>query len=81
MQRFLNDEKPESICASLGRSKAWLYKWVERHIADDNSWSESQSKRPLSVTSRTSKEIEEIVKMVRLNLYNRDLFCGAQAIL
>ena len=27
------------------------------------------------------KEIEEIVKMVRLNLYNRDLFSGAQAIL
>jgi putative transposase len=81
VQRFLNDEKPESICASLGRSKAWLYKWVERHIADDNSWSESQSKRPLRVTSRTPKEIEEIVKMVRLNLYNRDLFCGAQAIL
>jgi transposase InsO family protein len=81
VQRFLNNEKPESICASLGRSKAWLYKWVERHIADDNSWSESQSKRPLRVTSRTPKEIEEIVKMVRLNLYNRDLFCGAQAIL
>ena len=68
MQRFLNDEKPESICASLDRSKAWLYKWIERHIADDNSWSESQSRRPLSVTSRTPKEIEEIVKMVHLNL-------------
>ena len=80
VQRFLNGEKPESICASLCRSKAWLYKWVERHIADDNSWSESQSRRPLSVTSRTPKEIEEIVKMVRLNLYNRDLFCGTQAI-
>ena len=78
---FSTTRKPESICASLGRSKACLYKWVERHIADDNSWSESQSKRPLRVTSRTPKEIEEIVKMVRLNLYNRDLFCGAQAIL
>jgi putative transposase len=28
----------------------------------------------------TPAEIEEIVKMVRLNLYNQDLFCGAQAI-
>ena len=26
-------------------------------------------------------EIEEVVKLVRLNLYSRDLFCGAQAIL
>ena len=80
VQRFLVGEKPESICASLGRSKAWLYKWVERHIANDSSWSESWSRRPLTVSSRTPKEVEEIVKMVRLNLYNRDLFCGAQAI-
>jgi transposase InsO family protein len=29
---------------------------------------------------RTAAEIEEIIKMVRLNLYNQDLFCGAQAI-
>jgi len=80
VQRFLVGEKPESICASLGRSKAWLYKWVERHIANDSSWSESWSRRPLTVSSRIPKEVEEIVKMVRLNLYNRDLFCGAQAI-
>src|ERR1035438_267650 len=81
VQRFLNGEKPESICASLGRSRAWLYKWVERHIEDDDSWNEAKSRRPLSITNRTPKEIEEIVKLVRLNLYNRDLFCGAQAIL
>lgn len=81
VQRFLNGEKSESICASLGRSKSWLYKWVERHLEDDGSWNENRSRRPLNVTSRTPKEIEEIVKMVRLNLYNHDLFCGAQAIL
>ncbi len=28
----------------------------------------------------TKKEIEEIVKMVRLELYNSGLFCGAKAI-
>ncbi len=31
-------------------------------------------------TAYTKKEIEEIVKMVRLELYNRDLFCGPKAI-
>jgi len=81
VQRFLDGEKPESICASLGRSKAWLYKWVERRLLDDDFWSEERSRRPLNVVNRTPNEIEEIVKMVRLNLYNRDLFCGAQAIL
>lgn len=31
-------------------------------------------------TAYTKKESEEIVKMVRLELYNRGLFCGAKAI-
>lgn len=81
VQRFLSGEKPEAICASLRRSRAWLYKWVGRYIADDDCWSEDHSRRPLINVFRTPKEVEEIVKMVRLNLYNQDLFCGAQAIL
>jgi len=33
-----------------------------------------------SFTGRTKKEIEEIVKLIRLALYNKDLHCGAKAI-
>ena len=80
VKRFVNGEKPSSICTSLGRSRSWLYKWVNRYFDGDNSWSESRSRRPLSNPTHTSKEVEEIVKIIRLNLYNRDLFCGAQAI-
>ena len=36
--------------------------------------------RPLNSPTRTPPEIEEIVKLVRLNLYNQELFSGAQAI-
>jgi Integrase core domain. len=80
VQRFKNGESPESICTSLGKSKVWLYKWIKRHSEEDASWCEDHSRRPLSTPMHTSAEIEEIVKMVRLNLYNQDLFCGAQAI-
>ncbi len=80
VQRFRNGESPHTICASLDKSKAWLYKWVERSLTGDDSWSESQSRRPLSNPARTPTEVEEIVKLVRLSLYNQDLFCGAQAI-
>ena len=80
VKRFLNGEKPSSICASLGRSRSWLYKWVNRYFDGDNSWSESHSRCPLSNPTHTPVEIEETVKMARLSLYNRDLFCGAQAI-
>ena len=81
VRRFLAGEKPESICSSLGRSRPWLYKWVQRHSADDDAWFRSSSKRPGNTANRTPAEIEEIVKFVRLNLYNQDLFCGAQVIL
>ena len=80
VQRFMAGESPESICASFGKSKFWLYKWVKRHGEDDPLWFENRSRKPLSMPRRIPVEIEEIVKLVRLNLYNQDLFCGAQAI-
>jgi len=81
VRRFKAGEKPESICTSLGKSKFWLYKWVKRHSEDDPLWFEDHSRKPLSTPHRTPVEIEEIVKFVRLSLYNKNLFCGAQAIL
>ncbi|MEN6317885.1 MAG: helix-turn-helix domain-containing protein, partial [Syntrophaceae bacterium] len=74
VERFKNGEKPESICASLGKSKVWLYKWIKRHTEAEASWCDDRSRRPLSTPTHTPAEIEEIVKMVRLNLYNQDLF-------
>jgi transposase InsO family protein len=81
VQRYLAGEDPERICASLGRSRSWLYKWVIRHIPDDSAWYEDLSRRPLNSPNRTPAEIEKIVEMVRWHLYNNDLFCGSQAIL
>lgn len=80
VQRFKAGESPESICISLGKSKFWLYKWVKR-CNEDPSWCEDRSCRPFAKPTRTPSEIEEIVKIARLSLYNQDLFCGAQAIL
>lgn len=81
VQRLRAGENPDSICTSLGKSKNWLYKWVKIFDENDASWVKSRSRRPLVTKNRTASEIEEIVKMIRLNLYNQDLFCGAQAIL
>lgn len=79
VERFKNGESPEAICASLGKSRAWLYKWIKRYGAGEASWCEDRSRRPLARPNRTPSEVEEIVKTVRLNLYNKGLFCGAQA--
>jgi len=83
VRRFLNGEKPLSICTSLGKSQSWLYKWVNRFDPNDLYWCESRSTRPFGHPHRTPTEIEKIVKITRLNLYNsKDCpFFGAQAIL
>ena len=76
VKRFLKGESPRAICASLGKSRFWLYKWVKRFDPDDVTWCHDRSRRPLRTPHRTSLEIEEIVKIIRLSLYNDDLFCG-----
>lgn len=73
-------ERPETICATLGRSRTWLYKWSLRYSADDQMWNRNQSKAPQTHPNRTLAEIEEIVQFVRLSLYNHNVFYGAQAI-
>jgi putative transposase len=80
VQQYHARESPQSICASLGKTKPWLYKWVSRHTPDDPAWCDDQSRRPLSSPYRTPAEVEKIVEMVRLSLYNNDRFCGNQAI-
>jgi transposase InsO family protein len=81
VQRFMAGESPVSICISLGKSKFWLYKWIKRYDENDVLWYEDRSRRPHVSPNSTSSEIEEIIKMVRLSLYNKDLFFGAQAIM
>ncbi|UCG63513.1 MAG: helix-turn-helix domain-containing protein [Deltaproteobacteria bacterium] len=80
VKRVLKGESPSVICASLGRSRYWLYKWIKRFDPDNPIWSHDRSRRPINRPHRIPLEIEQIVKMIRLNLYNSDLFCGAQAI-
>ena len=49
VQRSKSGENPEPICTSLNKSKAWLYKWNKRYTNNDEFWSESRSRRPISV--------------------------------
>ena len=81
VQRYANGEGVSSICISLGRSKSWLYKWVKRYDPIDPYWYRSLSSKPQHNPRKITDEVEQAVKMIRLHLYNQDLFCGAQAIL
>jgi len=82
IKRYLNGEKPATIARSLGYSRKWIYKWVERYESggDDSDWCKDQPSAPHSNPCKLSKEIVDAVKLVRLGLYNDGVFCGAQAI-
>ena len=80
IDRYLSGEEPISIITSLRKSRSWLYKWIKRYKTGDPLWYQEKSRIPNTVPIKTKTEIEEIVKTIRLSLYNRNLFCGAQAI-
>ena len=82
IDRYSSGERITTIARSMGYSRKWVYKWVERHHSSDDAsdWNQSRSSCPQSSPRQLAENIVEAVKIVRLNLYNHGLFCGAQAI-
>ena len=82
VKRYLQGEEISAIAKSLGRSRPWVYKWVERKQASsaEIDWCADQTRAPHSNSRQLSREVVEAVKLARLHLYNQGLFCGAQAI-
>jgi hypothetical protein len=80
IQRSVDGESPVNIWASLGYSKQWFYRWLKRWQEEDPNWACERSHRPHTFPQRTALEVEEIVNLVRWELYNQGVFCGAQAI-
>lgn len=82
VRRYANGERIASIARSMGRSRQWVYKWIERSKSSDEptEWQRRRSTRPHGHAHKMSDETVDAVKLVRLSLYNQGLFCGAQAI-
>lgn len=82
VKRHSNGEPIATIARSLGRSRQWVYKWIERSKSSEDSaaWHRRRSTRPHGHAHKLPREIVDAVKLVRLSLYNQGLFCGAQAI-
>lgn len=80
VERYRAGECPSTICASLGRSREWFYKWLRRFESGEADWFRDRSRRPHESPAATSPEIEQAVITVRRRLVSQDLFHGAQAI-
>lgn len=82
LERFRQGESVAAIANSLGYSRRWVYKWIARSRVEnpEGPWPEDRSRRPHANPRSCSTEMVEAVKLARFHLYNRGLFCGAQAI-
>jgi putative transposase len=81
--RYRQGESATAICASLGRSREWLYKWLKRHDADGADgadWAEERSRRPRQSPAAIGSAVEAAILAMRRSLAQRQLFQGAQAI-
>ena len=72
VNRYLKSESPIKIWKSIGKSKSWLYKWIERYKnakrGDKRKWFQEHSKAPKNIHRKTDLEIEKVVVDVRKSL-------------
>ena len=80
VRRFRNGEGATSIAASLGRSVRWVYKWAARAATGGPDWATDRSRRPHVSPQAVPPEVVEAVQLVRLELFNAGVLCGAQNI-
>ena len=78
--RYLAGDPIEDICRELACSKSWLYKWRERYLATDPSWSEELSRSPRTTPTKTPQCIAQVVVALRQTLAQHGKGCGAAAI-
>jgi len=61
IDRYLAGDPIEDICREWACSKSWLYKWRERSLAPDPSWSAALSRRPSTTPTTTPQRIAQAV--------------------
>jgi putative transposase len=80
LDRYLAGDPIEDICQELACSKSWLYKWRDRYLATDPSWSAALSRRPKTTPTQTPQCIVQVVVALRQTLAQHGKDCGAAAI-
>ena len=68
IKRFLANERPVVIYTSLGKSKAWFFKWLARYKQYGVEGLQDQSKAPNFSPNKTAEDIEKLIVNIRKNL-------------
>jgi hypothetical protein len=80
IDRYLAGDPIEDICRELACSKSWRYKWRDRYLATDPSWSAERSRSPRTTPTKTPQRIAQVVVALRQTLAQHGQGCGAASI-
>lgn len=56
------------ISRKFGRSRQWIYKWLDRHSEGSENWNTSRSRSPVHKAKRIAEPLERLVVETRLRL-------------
>jgi putative transposase len=72
---FLQGEKVTTISLSIGKSRKWVYHWVNRYKdnPDAPNWFEDESKAPKKISSKLTSQTEQQILFIRRELMNEKM--------
>jgi len=68
IRRYLSGEKPSSIYWSFGKSRQWLWYWLNRYDPQDPKWYEDKSKSNKTIHNKIDSNLEQLICNVRKRL-------------
>ena len=68
IQRHVKGEKPRLIYSSLGRSKKWFFKWLNRYQSGDSSWYKDRSRAPKHKPTKLNDSERQAIIATRKHL-------------
>ena len=68
ISRYEDGESPKQIYQSLGKSKRWFFKWLNRYKEGNDDWWEELSRRPHSTKQKIDSDMEQTIIDTRKEL-------------
>ena len=68
ISRYEDGESPKQIYQSLGKSKRWFFKWLNRYKEGNDDWWEELSRRPHSTKQKIGSDMEQAIIDTRKEL-------------
>jgi len=65
---YLQNWKIPAICQTVGCSRSWFFKWLQKFETGDPNWFKSESKTPKNIHKKFDQETEKLIINVRKKL-------------